>query len=152
VIVLRAACLTLLLVLLAAAAVCDLRLRRIPGALCLWLALPVLPYGLASGWYPATFAAHAGSALALGVLAGGAFGLRLLGEGEVKMMAALGLWLAPAAALGAAVVATIAGAVLGLVIARRYRHRLSRPGVPYGVAIAFAGATQVVLPLARLLH
>jgi prepilin peptidase CpaA len=149
---LQAVCLALLLAMLVAAAVSDLRQRRIPDTLCLWLALPVMPYGIAAGWHLADYAAHLGSGLALGGLAYTAFGLRLLGGGDVKMMTALGLWLSPSAAIDTLVLATLAGAVLGVMIARRYRHRLSRPSVPYGMAIAFAGATQVIAPLARLLH
>ncbi len=145
-------CLTMLIALLCAAAVCDLRMRKIPDALSLAMALLALPYGLASGWsvFP-DLAAHLVTALALGVILWSGFCLGMLGGGDVKMMAALGLWLSPDGAFGALVVMMIAGGLLGVIMARRYRHRLSRPSVPYGVAIAAAGASQVLVPLVHLL-
>jgi len=145
-------CLTMLIALLCAAAVCDLRMRKIPNALSLAIAVLALPYGLAAGWsvFP-DLVAHLATALALGGMLLCAFCLGMLGGGDVKMMAALGLWLSPGGAFDALVIMMIAGGLLGLTMARRYRHRLSRPSVPYGVAIAVAGASQALVPLVHLL-
>ena len=150
--VVAALCLALLIALLVAAAGSDLRQRKIPDRLCMAIAVLALPYGIASGWlvFP-DLAAHAISALALGAIMLGCFCFGLLGGGAVRMMTALGLWLSPDAALDTLVVTMIAGGVLDVMMARRYRYRLSRPGVPYGMAIALAGTTQAVIPLFHLL-
>jgi prepilin peptidase CpaA len=129
-----------------------LRLRRIPGGLSLAVAMLALPYGLASGWSVVPdLSAHLVTALALGAILLGSFGLGNPGAGDVKMMMALGLWLSPGGAFAALVIMTIAVGLSRLMLARRYRHRLSRPRVPYGVAIAVAGIGQVLVELLHLL-
>jgi prepilin peptidase CpaA len=64
-----------------------------------------------------------------------------MGGGDVKMLAALALWLPPLALMKLLVVMSIAGGVL--TVAMAVRHRVSRAEhkleVPYGVAIAFGG-------------
>jgi prepilin peptidase CpaA len=126
--------LLLLGALLCAAVWHDLRARRIPNQLVLWGALAglalqaVLPSG--AGLYSTPF-----GALGLGAgLAGLACGLVLLlpmyalgtlGAGDVKLLAMIGVFLGPRQVLGAALLAMLAGGVLGLGVAL-YRGELRR--------------------------
>lgn len=126
--------LLLLGALLCAAVWHDLRARRIPNQLVLWgalagLALQVaLPSG--AGLYSTPF-----GALGLGAgLAGLATGLALLlpmyalgalGAGDVKLLAMTGAFLGPHQVLGAALLAMLAGGLLGLAVAL-HRGQLRR--------------------------
>jgi prepilin peptidase CpaA len=64
-----------------------------------------------------------------------------MGGGDVKLVAALALWLPPGAVLKLLVIMSLAGGLLTLAMV--IRHRLMKPGgeleIPYGIAIAFAG-------------
>jgi prepilin peptidase CpaA len=157
--------------LLAAIARSDVTSRRIPnrlvGALVvvgLAAAVTVLrgPVGLSG--------ALAGSALAL-VLWVPFWLLSLLGAGDVKLAAAIGVWLGPAGVIEASVLAALAGGLLALgVLARRRRlwpltvsvafwaaalrrGRFTKPladnesyVLPYGVALAVGALLAAWLP------
>lgn len=137
------ACLSVLMLLLAAAAVGDARRFTIPNWLCAAVALLALPYWWASGvdFWP-DFAWQAG--LALAVFAGLAvlFAFGLMGGGDVKLLAALALWLPPRGYVEMMMWVAVAGGLLtlALVIGHRLARRSGRPEIPYGLAIA-AGAT-----------
>lgn len=132
----------LLLVCLAAAAVEDFRRLRISNL----TSAAVLVGGLAA-------MAIAGLSLdlwqnfavfvALLVLGTVAFGAGLMGGGDVKLFAALGLWVDLGGGLWLITAIFLAGGILALayVLARKVRRspRAKAPGIPYGVAIA-AGA------------
>ncbi|UCF19995.1 MAG: prepilin peptidase [Gemmatimonadota bacterium] len=102
------------LALLAAAVVWDLHLRRIPNAIPLALACLGLVTNL---WYQPV-----GPALLLsagGLLAGFAFWLapyllRIAGGADLKLAAAVGVWLGPLGVVRASVFAALAGGVLAL--------------------------------------
>jgi prepilin peptidase CpaA len=143
------------LAILAAAALCDARWRIIPDALPLALAAGGAAAALASGWPAGLWAALA----ALAVFAGGAalFALGAMGGGDVKLAAALTLWL-PAGDVPAFLILTsLAGGALALAMAAwRLAAGLAqgaRPGAawsaalaepaPYGVAIAAGGAAAI---------
>jgi prepilin peptidase CpaA len=124
------------------AAVLDWRSRTIPNWLNGAVALGALPFWAATGahlWPDA--ALHV--ALALGVFAifALAFHLGMMGGGDVKMLAAIALWLPPFALVRLIVIMSLAGGALTLAMV--LRHRLSKAEgaleVPYGIAIAFAG-------------
>jgi prepilin peptidase CpaA len=127
---------------LAVAALLDWRSRTIPNWLNAAIALLAIPYWWASGLglWPGV-AAEIGVALALLVVFAFAFQLGLMGGGDVKMLAALALWLPPLAVLQLLVIMSVAGGVL--TIAMLIPHRIARsagqPEIPYGIAIAFAG-------------
>ena len=132
----------LLAAALVVAAVGDWRSRIIPNWLNGAIALLAIPYWWASGlslWpgVPVQIAVAAGLFLVFAL----AFRLGAMGGGDVKMIAAIALWLPPAAVLQLLVVMSIAGGVL--TIAMLIPHRLAKAGgnpeIPYGVAIAFAG-------------
>jgi prepilin peptidase CpaA len=102
----------------AAAAIVDLRTRRVPNA----LTLSIAALGIALA---ATGAGRVGMAAALG---GGLLGLLLMlpghlfgatGAGDVKLLAAAGTLLGPGATLIAFVATAVAGGVLALLVAAR---------------------------------
>jgi prepilin peptidase CpaA len=140
------------LAILAAAALCDARWRIIPDALPLALGAGGAAALVAAGWPSGLWSALA----ALAVFAGGAllFALGVMGGGDVKLAAALTLWL-PAEHVPAFLVLTsLAGGAVALGVAvwrltadlargagprAALRAALAAPA-PYGVAIAAGGA------------
>lgn len=134
--------LALLGLLLLAAAALDLRHRTIPNRLNLAIAIGAIPFWWATGVEP-----WPGMALQIGVAAlvfalfAAAFALGAMGGGDVKMIAALALWVPARAIPDLLMIMALAGGALSLVmLARRRLARAEGPvEVPYGVAIASAG-------------
>jgi prepilin peptidase CpaA len=137
---------TILVVLLAcglaAGAVCDWRSRTIPNLLNAAIALGAIPFWWASGLHlwPGV-AIHVGVALAVFAVFAVAFYFGMMGGGDVKMVAALALWLPPLAVVSLLVIMSLAGGLLTLamLIPHRLRKAAGQPEIPYGIAIAFAG-------------
>ena len=132
----------LLLVCLAAAAIEDfrrLRISNLTGAAVLAGALAAMAIAGLSLDLWQNFAVF----VALLVLGTIAFGAGLMGGGDVKLLAALGLWVDLRGGVWLITAVFLAGGILALayVLARRVRRspRASAPAIPYGVAIA-AGA------------
>lgn len=140
------------LAILAAAALCDARWRIIPNALPLALAAGGAVVAVAAGWPSGLWSALA----ALAVFAGGValFALGAMGGGDVKLAAALTLWLPPDHVAAFLLLTSLAGGALALAVAAwrlaadlargadaraAWRAALSAPA-PYGVAIAAGGA------------
>ncbi|MDB5693433.1 MAG: peptidase [Alphaproteobacteria bacterium] len=127
---------------LAAGAAFDWRSRTIPNSLNAAIALGAIPFWWASGltFWP-DIALHFG--VALGVLAvfALAFHLGMMGGGDVKMVAAVALWLPPLAVMKLLVIMSLAGGLLTLamLVPHRLRKTAGQPEIPYGIAIAFAG-------------
>ena len=132
----------ILAAMLLVAATGDLRARIIPNWLNAAIALLAIPFWWLSG-LPLWPEVVAQIAIAAGVFAVFAIAFRIgaMGGGDVKMVAALALWLPPLAVLKLLVIMSLAGGVLTL--AMLVRHRLVKAGgrleIPYGVAIAFGG-------------
>ena len=132
----------ILAAMLLIAATGDLRARIIPNWLNAAIALLAIPFWWLSGlpFWPEVVAQIA---IAAGVFAVFALAFRIgaMGGGDVKMVAALALWLPPLAVLKLLVIMSLAGGVL--TVAMLVRHRLAKAGgrleIPYGVAIAFGG-------------
>jgi len=132
----------ILAVSLIVATVTDLRARMIPNRLNAVIALLAIPF-----WWFAGLSLWPEIALQIAVAVGVflafalAFRFGAMGGGDVKLIAALALWLPPMAVLKLLVIMSLAGGVL--TIAMLIRHRLARSEkpleIPYGVAIAFAG-------------
>jgi len=128
--------------LLVAACWCDLRSRTIPNGLNLAIALLAFPF-----WWSAGLPLWPDAALQLAVASGVfglfaiAFALGAMGGGDVKLVAAIALWLPFQAVAALLFVMSVAGGVLTL--AMFIRHRIARRSgqleIPYGVAIAFGG-------------
>jgi prepilin peptidase CpaA len=134
--------LAVLALLLLVAAGLDLRSRTIPNGLNLAIALLAIPFWWSSGLaiWP-DVALQIGLATAVFGLFALAFAAGMMGGGDVKMLAAVALWLPPGALLVLLVIMSIAGGVL--TAAMLIRHRITRAAhkleIPYGVAIAFGG-------------
>ena len=137
---------TILVVLLACGlavgAAYDWRSRTIPNWLNAAIALGAIPFWWASGipLWPGV-AVHVGVAFAVFALFALAFQLGMMGGGDVKLVAALALWLPPLAVVTMLVIMSLAGGVLTLamLIPHRLRKAAGQPEIPYGIAIAFAG-------------
>jgi prepilin peptidase CpaA len=121
----------------------DIRARIIPNPLNAGIALAAPLWWWASGLEPWPGAAIqvAMAAVAL-ILFIGAFALGAMGGGDVKLIAALGLWLLPIDMVRMLVWMSLAGGALtiGMLIAHKIRRSKDRLEIPYGVAIAFATA------------
>jgi len=127
---------------LALAALRDWRSRTIPNWLNAFIALLAIPFWWSIGlslWPDA--AMQVGVAAAVFALFAAAFAMGAMGGGDVKMVAALALWLPAGAVLKLLVIMSIAGGAL--TVAMLIRQRMAKsPGaleIPYGIAIAFGG-------------
>jgi prepilin peptidase CpaA len=137
-------------VILAAAALWDVRARLIPNTLSLALAGAGLVHlALAGGLVP-------GLAIAAGFFAVGfvAFALGVAGGGDAKLLAAAGLWIPPAAVSAFFTVTALTGGVLALAVLGRRRwlaavrgEAVAEPAsVPYGAAIATGAGAVLGFP------
>ena len=132
----------ILAAMLIVAAAGDLRTRTIPNWLNGAIALAAIPFWIASGMslWPEIALQIGVAAIVFGLFAI-AFQFGAMGGGDVKMVAAVALWLPLGAVLKLLVIMSLAGGVLTLVML--VRHRLAKSGkeleIPYGVAIAFGG-------------
>jgi prepilin peptidase CpaA len=136
----------ILLGLLAAAllACCwwDLRTRTIPNWLNLAIALLAIPFWLALGltFWP-EMALRIGVAFVAFWVFAAAFAMGAMGGGDVKLIAALSLWLHWQQVLVVIFLMSLAGGVLtlGYLIRHKLAKREEKLEIPYGVAIAFGG-------------
>lgn len=134
--------LAILALLLLVAAATDLKSRIIANQLNLAIALLAPLFWWASGmavWPDMAWQ------LLLGIVTfavfAGLFALGWMGGGDVKLLAALALWLPAALFLKLLVIMSLIGGVLTLAVVARHRLRklTTNPEIPYGVAIACAG-------------
>lgn len=131
----------LLACLLVAAAVTDLKSRIISNRLNLAVAL-LAPFSWLAQGLPLWPDVAIQFALAILVFAvfTGLFALGVMGGGDVKLLAALALWLPWQPLLFLLVLMSLLGGAVTIVtiIHHRLRHRTGPPEVPYGVAISLA--------------
>ncbi|HYM80484.1 MAG TPA: A24 family peptidase [Candidatus Limnocylindria bacterium] len=97
----------------------DVKTRKIPNALTFPALLAGLATHLALGGGSGLLAAVLGMAVAGGLLLPGWL-LKWMGAGDVKLMAAIGAWLAFPQALVAVLASLVAGGVIALVVAVRH--------------------------------
>lgn len=121
--------------LLAAAAVTDIRSRRVPNE----LVLSLLAIGLIAGFLNFSPAGSIGRA-GLGVLVGLAIWvpfwmLGLLGAGDVKFFAAASAWIGPSLSWRTSVAVAILGGLLGVVLL------VARKGVRHSAEFGWLGVT-----------
>ena len=102
--------------LLAIACVSDLRTRRIPNLLTFSAAAGALLFHLVTGG-PSAAAWSVVGCLLGALLFFPMFALRGMGAGDVKLLAAIGAWIGPGQVVIAALVTSVAGGVLGVVVA-----------------------------------
>ena len=155
--------------LLGAAAVTDVRSRRIPNRLVVVIAALGLTYALLHAPTP--------SGLGRSLLAGSIgfalwipfYALRMIGAGDVKLFAAAAIWLAPLQVLVAALIAALVGGILSLIgmvagygsglTLMRLAHAVREPStlmaeagrvtgktLPYGVAMSIGLAVAGWIP------
>jgi prepilin peptidase CpaA len=124
------------------ASICDWRSRTIPNWLNGAIALLAIPYWWTAGvtLWPGV-ALHIGFAAAVFALFAIAFRFGAMGGGDVKMAAAVALWLPLAGIVKLLVIMSIAGGVLtvAMLAAHRMAKAAGQPEIPYGIAIAFGG-------------
>ncbi len=99
----------------------DLRTRRIPNALTLGAAVVALAFHAATAG-ASGLAVSAGGWLLGAALFFPIFALRGMGAGDVKLLAAVGAWLGPAQVIWVALITSVAGGVLGLVVAASHGY------------------------------
>jgi prepilin peptidase CpaA len=136
----------ILLGLLAAALVAccwwDLKTRTIPNWLNLAIALGAIGFWVAVGLpvWPEVALRVLVAFITFWVFAA-AFAMGAMGGGDVKLIAALALWLPWQAVLVLLFLMSLAGGVLtlGYLIRHKLAKREEKLEIPYGVAIAFGG-------------
>jgi prepilin peptidase CpaA len=124
------------------AAFTDLRSRRIANWLNAGIALgaPLFWYASGLSLWPEV-ASQIGVAVATFAILSVLFALKAMGGGDVKLLTALALWIAPAHFLKLVIMMALVGGVLtlffgGWYVIKRQREKIA---IPYGVAIAAAG-------------
>ena len=128
--------------MLLAACWCDLKARTIPNLLNLAIALLAIPF-----WWSIGLALWPDVAMQLGVAAlvfglfAIAFALGAMGGGDVKLIAALALWLPLAPLTRMLFIMAVLGGIVTIVslVVHRMRKASGNPEVPYGIAISLAG-------------
>ena len=124
------------------AAFTDIRSRTISNKLNIAIAVAAPVF-----WWTSGLALCPDVAIQLGVAAAvfavlcGLFAAGLMGGGDVKLLTALALWIAPGAFMQLLVIMAVAGGVLTIVMAAWHflQNQKERLAIPYGVAIAFGG-------------
>lgn len=133
---------TLLAVALAIAAVTDWQRREIDNWLnsAIALAAPLFWWVTGLALWP-DVAIQIGVASAVFALFAAMFALGAMGGGDVKLLGALALWLAPLDVMRMLITMSILGGILTiLMLIRQKALKLEgKPEIPYGIAIAFAG-------------
>ncbi len=140
--VLTNAIVALLAAILLVAAAGDLRTRTIPDKINIAIALLAIPY-----WWLAGLALWPDVAVQVALAVGTlllfnfVFMMGWMGGGDVKMLAALALWLPWPALIKLLAVMSVAGGILTAFYAiRHFRSKAEgKVEVPYGVAIVFGG-------------
>lgn len=136
--------------LLLSAGIQDVRSREIANWKNTAIAILAPLWWLAIGLDPwPGMAVQLGVALLVFALFVGAFALGQMGGGDVKLIGALSLWLAPLHLLDMLLAMAVIGGALTLAMLIEHRVRRSKGAVevPYGVAIAIAGLLALREPL-----
>ena len=107
--------------LLALACIADLRTRRIPNVLTFSAAGAAVLFHLLSGGWNAAGWSVAGYGVGV-LLFFPLFALRGMGGGDVKLLAAVGAWLGPGQVAMVALMTSIAGGVIALIVALGYGY------------------------------
>lgn len=128
------------------AAFTDIRSRRIANWLNAAIAIGAPIFWIASGMaiWP-DMALQFGFALLVSAAMMGLYALGLLGGGDIKLLAALSLWIAPLDYMTLLIIMAVVGGFMAVFfVIRRIVFKPKTPGeLPYGVAIA-AGALWVL--------
>jgi prepilin peptidase CpaA len=140
----------LLGLLLLAAGIEDARQRTISNWTNLAVALLAPAWWWSQGYalWPDVALQLALAAVVLAIFAG-VFAIGAMGGGDVKLIAALALWLPLQPLLALLMVMSIAGGAVTLLmmVERRLHKKSGQLEIPYGVAIAFAGLLALREPI-----
>ncbi|HTH26996.1 MAG TPA: prepilin peptidase [Sphingobium sp.] len=132
----------MLAAMLVIAAATDIRSRIISNRLNGAIALLAPLYWWSIGLPPwPGMAIQLGLALGVLLLFATLFALNMMGGGDVKMLAAIALWLPAGALMSLLVLMALLGGVVTIVTLLHHRmaRRSGKVEIPYGVAIALAG-------------
>jgi prepilin peptidase CpaA len=124
------------------AAVTDLRARIISNPLNAAIALLAPVYWWSMGLSPwPDMALQLGLCVAVFAVFATLFAMGAMGGGDVKMLAAIALWLPAGALMSLLVLMALFGGVITIitVVHHRTTRRIGAVEVPYGVAISLAG-------------
>ncbi|MDZ7588923.1 MAG: prepilin peptidase [Parasphingorhabdus sp.] len=131
-----------LAIALISAAITDIKSREISNWLNLGIALTAPIAWIASGlaFWP-DMVVQIGVALIVFIFFAGMFAIGAMGGGDVKLLAALALWLHWVTFVQLVVIMSIAGGAITIMMMVRKKLRKSdeKLEIPYGVAISFAG-------------
>ncbi|MCP3735199.1 prepilin peptidase [Sphingomonas sp. RP10(2022)] len=137
--------------LLVMAGIEDARTREIANAKNAAIALlaPLWWWALGLGW--GDVGIQLGIAAIVFAVFLGAFAAGWMGGGDVKMIAALALWLPLGSLLDMLMVMSVLGGAItiAMMIERRWQRRIGQVEVPYGVAIAAAALLALPATLPR---
>lgn len=136
--------------LLLSAGIEDARIREIANWKNAAIALLAPLWWLAIGIEPwPGMAIQIGVALVVLALFCVAFHFGQMGGGDVKLIAALALWMPVTALIQLLLIMSILGGIITVVMLfdHRFRKRSGNPEIPYGVAIAIAGLIGLREPL-----
>jgi prepilin peptidase CpaA len=132
----------MLAAMLVIAAATDIRSRIISNRLNAAIALLAPLYWWSAGLSPwPDMAIQLGLGLGVLILFAALFAAGMMGGGDVKMLAAIALWLPAGALLSLLMIMALLGGVVTIVtvIHHRMTRRIGQVEIPYGVAIALAG-------------
>ncbi len=138
-----------LALLLLSAGIEDIRRREIANWKNATIALAAPLWWFANGLVPwPDMAIQVALAAIVLAIFYGAFAMGWMGGGDVKLIAALALWLPVGSFVSMLMVMSIAGGVvtLAMMIERVIRKNSDRIEVPYGVAIVFAALLSLRAP------
>lgn len=99
----------------------DLRTRRIPNALTLGAAMVAFAFHASTEGLPGLGSSVGGWLLGVALFLP-MFALRGMGAGDVKLLAAVGAWLGPGPVIWVALITSVAGGILAVVVAARYGY------------------------------
>jgi leader peptidase (prepilin peptidase) / N-methyltransferase len=117
----------------------DLKLWILPNELVILLALSALPFHFALDWIYGGFLIFifgaiigGGSLWGIRAAANRIYGFETMGLGDVKLMAAVGLWLGPQSVLMALSVGAFCGVLHAVILALKLKKPLNRMMLPAG--------------------
>ena len=125
---------------LAVASVIDLRSQRIPNALTIPTALAALAYHLLIHGPGGLWASLSGLGLGFGLMLA-PYLFRVMGGGDVKLMAAVGAWVGPQVVLVAFLLTSLAGGLYALALLARRSDVLRGVFTPLRAALYATCAT-----------
>lgn len=129
----------------------DLKLWILPNELVALLAVTALPFHFGMDWMYGGFLTFifgacigGGSLWAIRAVANRIYGFETMGLGDVKLIAAVGLWLGPQSVLMALSVGAFCGVLHAVILAVKFKKPLNRMMLPAGPGF-IAGALIVGL-------